>query len=577
MLRDIYEWLLEEKKMDSRTIQSIRDYERKHKCTAYTAIEKMEICSISEIREGVLSVFNVRSLNRDIVDFQTSPHIPIDDMRRFGFIAMYDPSRSGTNQDDIVTLILIYDPRNKVPAMDAVKRSGFGGKIAIRWITEEQYEYWKKLTDKNYGNTAFARLTSSIESVDSMGDVEYSTGEESVDNGSDDQKIVELANNIIERAITVGASDIHLESYTNGCRIRYRIDGVLTVFSVIDDKSTVRRLINRFKVIGRMDVNNSRTPQSGKISFGSHDIRVSTLPAVEGEKVVLRILNSQSGSIRTLPQLGFTDKNEDLLRKMFLRPYGIILVSGPTGSGKSSTLAAILNELNTEDVCMVTIEDPVEYRLVGVTQVNVNPPAGLTFASVLRETLRQDPNIIMVGEIRDKETADISMQASNTGHLVFSTIHTNSALSAITRLNDMGIDGYLVADNIIGIVSQSLVRKLCPHCKKQHIITQDDVQKYYAPSSLIGKSDYIAGEGCDKCNGTGYAGRTVAFEILEMTPEIVSAMNKKMSINEIAEIAKKNNFVKKLDYAYGLVLSGTTTLQEVSRVIGGITSEKADS
>ena len=313
-----------------------------------------------------------------------------------------------------------------------------------------------------------------------------------------------------------------------------------------------------------------------KIRFSTYDIRVSTMPAIEGEKVVLRILNSQQGSARTLPELGFKQQSEKTLRRMFERPYGIVLVSGPTGSGKSSTLAAILNELNTEDTCMITIEDPVEYRISGATQVNVNPAAGLTFASVLRETLRQDPNIIMVGEIRDKETAEISMQASNTGHLVFSTIHTNSALSAITRLNDMGIDGYLVADNIIGIVSQSLIRKLCPHCKKKHIITEEDVEKYYAPHELVGVEAYQAGSGCDHCNGTGYMGRTVAFEILEMSPAITHAIHDRLSTAEIEKIAEKQHFVKKLDYAYELIREGVTTLHEVSRVIGGINSEKAD-
>lgn len=575
MLRDIYEWLLDVKKIEPRTIQAIRDFERKHKCTPYTAIEKMEVCSVSEIKEGITAVFNVRPLNRDIADLQTSSFVSLDDMRSLGFIAMFDPTKK-VPAEEVITLILIFDPRNRVPATDAFKRSGASGKVAVRWITEEQYEYWKKMTSKSFGHSSFKNLSHSIESVASMGDVELSTGEDVVESGSDDQKIVELANSIIDRAIQVGASDIHIESFSQGCRIRYRVDGVLSVFNVIEDKSVVRRLINRFKVVGRMDVNNSRTPQSGKIAFAGHDIRVSTLPAIEGEKVVLRILNSQQGSIRNLQELGFGGQFESLLRKMFTRPYGIVLVSGPTGSGKSSTLAAILDELNTEDVCMVTIEDPVEYRLGGVTQVNVNPAAGLTFANVLRETLRQDPNIIMVGEIRDKETADISMQASNTGHLVFSTIHTNSALSVITRLNDMGIDGYLVADNIVGIVSQSLVRKLCPHCKKQHIITEDDVKKYYAPKSLIGKTDYIAGEGCDRCNGTGYSGRTVAFEILEITPEISNAMHSKLSINEIGKIAAKHGFVKKLDYAYDLVLNGVTTLHEVSRVIGGINSEKVD-
>ena len=569
MLRDIYEWLTKTKGIDMKTLQAIREYERKNKCTPYTAIEKMEVCSLSEIREGILEVYELKSLRKNADDLITSTIVSQDVMRNNGFILMTEPNG---NKDDVY--VLIDNPLNRVPAIDLIKRSGFKGRLAVRWVPESFVEYWKKLNTKVYGTASFQKISESIDKVETMSDEETGAENEVYDADETDQKIVELTNEIIQQAINMGASDIHVEPMGSGCRVRYRIDGVLAPFLALDDRSTVKRLVNRIKVVGRMDVNNSRTPQSGKIRFMNYDVRVSTMPSVEGEKVVLRILNSQQGSVRTLPQLGFKEQQEKKLRKMFSRPYGIILVSGPTGSGKSSTLAAILSELNTDDVCMITIEDPVEYRLIGATQVNVNPAAGLTFASVLRETLRQDPNVIMVGEVRDKETADISMQASNTGHLVFSTIHTNSALSAITRLNDMGIDGYLVADNIIGIVSQSLVRKLCPHCKTKHIITSEDVEKYYAPSSLIGRESWVAGDGCEHCNGTGYAGRTVVFEILEMTPEITNAIHEKQAINEIEQIAIQQNFVKKLDYAYELVLDGVTTLHEVSRVIGGITSEE---
>ena len=574
MYRDIYEWLTNVKKVTSATIQTIRDHERKNNCSAYTAIEQLDICSLNELKAGVQEVYALKPLAKPIEKLKTYDGVPVELMRSSKFIAMTDPEQEG----DVTALyILIPNPMNQIPAVDAVKRTGFKGKYGVRWITEEQFDYWLKLTSKAFGTSTFKKLTEGIESVSSMLDEDASIEDDVIGDERDtDQKIVELVNDIIRRAIDVGTSDIHIESIGGGCRIRFRIDGVLLLFNILDDRSLVRRLINRIKVVGRMDVNNARTPQSGKIKFTGHDIRVSTMPNVDGEKVVLRILNSNSGAVRTLPQLGFDELNEKKLRKMFLRPYGIILVSGPTGSGKSSTLAAILSELNTEDTCMITIEDPVEYRLPGATQVNVNAAAGLTFASVLRETLRQDPNIIMVGEIRDKETAEISMQASNTGHLVFSTIHTNSALSVITRLSDMGIDGYLVADNIIGIVSQSLIRKLCPRCKKPHIITEEDVEKYNAPKELVGVETYDVGDGCDMCNGTGYAGRTVAFEILEMTPRLTRALHERMNTSELEEIAIAQNFVKKLDYAYGLVKDGVTNLYEVSRVIGGINSEEAN-
>lgn len=573
MFRDIYEWLIKEKKVDSSAIKNLREYERKHNCTPYTAIEKLEICSLEDIKAGISATYQINAFNGNLSDYITATDIPEDVMREHNFAAVVHQKKDPATSP---TYILIFDPRNNLPAIDAVKKSGFRGKISVKWITEEVYEYWKRLTNKSFNNSAFAKLSQSIETVDAMSDENDLDDESSIDAGSEDQKIVDLVNNTISRAIELGASDIHIESIGTGARIRYRIDGVLNLFNVLNDKSTVRRLINRLKVIGRMDVNNSRTPQSGKIRFEGHDVRVSTLPAVEGEKVVLRILNARTGYIRNLKELGYKEAAENLLRKMFTRPYGIILISGPTGSGKSSTLAAILDELCTDDVCMVTIEDPVEYRISGATQVNINPAAGLTFAGVLRETLRQDPNIIMVGEIRDKETAEISMQASNTGHLVLSTIHTNSAVSAITRLNDMGIDGYLVVDNIVGIVSQSLLRKLCPHCKKKHIIDENDIQKYYADPSLIGEESYIPGDGCSVCNGTGFLGRTVAYEILELTPLIKEEIHERKSADEIEAIAKNQNFIKKLDYAYQLVKDGTTSLQEVSRVIGGVNSEKAD-
>ena len=572
MLKDIYEWLLQEKKFEPKVIHSIREYERKNKCSPYTAIQKMELCSLGEIKEGVQAVFNLKPLSKPIAELSTLTSVSTDLMKQNRFIVMTDPSRQDTTP---VAYILICNPLDRLTALDAVKSSGFNGKVAVRWITEDDYSYWDSLMVKNFASNSVNRLLNNADIVSSMGEEDNSIDDSSIDN-SDDSQVVALVNEIISKAAELSASDVHMEPMNGGCRIRFRIDGVLTLFNFIPEKSLVRRVVNRMKVLGHMDVNNTRSPQSGKIKFGTYDIRVSTLPNVEGEKVVLRLLNSQQGAIRKLKELGFDDESEKKLRKMFLRPYGIILVSGPTGSGKSSTLAAVMSEINTEDVCMVTIEDPVEYRLKGATQVNVNPAAQLTFASVLRETLRQDPDIIMVGEIRDKETADIAMQASNTGHLVFSTIHTNSAISVITRLNDMGIDGYLVADNIVGIVSQSLIRKLCPHCKKKHIITKEDTETFYAPKSFIGQEVYWPGDGCDQCNGTGYAGRTVVFEILEITPQVVAAIHEHESTNKIEEIAEEQRFVKKIDFAYNLVREGKTSIQEVSRVLGGITSEETD-
>ena len=489
-------------------------------------------------------------------------------------IVLIDHNSASDNGAEPISLVLLPDPRLFIPATDALKKSGFKGKMKVRWITESVFDEWSKNNSKTYNAAVLEDLAVQAGTVQSMTGVD-DVEEDDLEN-VEDKAIIEITNELFDQALRLGASDIHIEPHEAGCIVRYRIDGVLIPYIAINEPSKVRRLVNRLKVLGNMDVNDSRIPQSGKIRYGRNDIRVSTMPSVVGEKVVLRVLNNGGGNIRSLEELGVPKKSEERLRKLFTKPYGIILISGPTGSGKSSTLAAILKELCTEDVCMITIEDPVEYRIHGAVQVNINDDAGLTFHETLRETLRQDPNILMIGEIRDKETAEIAMQAANTGHLVFSTIHTNSAASAITRLNDMGIDGYLVADNIICIVSQSLVRKLCPHCKEKYIITQEDCDMHDAPYSLIGKEAYRPGKGCNRCNDSGYSGRTIAFEILEMTPKIMAAVHDKLPTADIEKIATELSFQKKLDYAYGLVEAGITSLHEVRRIIGGIEIEKTN-
>ena len=572
MYNDIYAWLIGEKKLAPPSVREVRDYEKKNKCNPYTAVEKLQLCTEEEINKAVFDIHGIRALERDLFDLKRNETVPVQTMLQSRFIALMDPETITDNKTDLVTYILIPDPRTNIPVIDALKKSGFKGKTKVRWIREERFEEWSRGNSRSFTSSLIDNLANNVESVGSM----MTTGAPIEENVTDvdDTAIIDLVNEIIRKAIELGASDIHIEPLEGGCVVRYRLDGVLVVSSQIEDMSKVRRVINRLKVLGNMDVNNNRTPQSGKIQFERNDIRVSTLPSVTGEKVVLRILNNGGGQIRTLAELGVPPKAEAKLRDLYTHPYGIILVSGPTGSGKSSTLAAILKELCTDDVCMITIEDPVEYRIPGAVQVNVNPDQGLTFPTVLRETLRQDPNIIMVGEIRDKETAEISMQAANTGHLVFSTIHTNSAISAITRLNDMGIDGYLVADNIICIISQSLVRKLCPFCKEEHVLTKEDLKTYSAPKRLLGKHVYKQGNGCHRCNHTGYSGRTIAFETLDMTAEIMKAIHDRKPTAEIERIAEEQRFEKKLDYAYGLVENGTTSLREVRRVLGGSNIEE---
>lgn len=584
MYKDLYDWLAITKKANPTSIKAVRDYERKNKCSTLAAIENLKLCSIEEIENIVKSMYRLDTYVKEVPTIATIKEIQIDEMLKNGFIAFYEDMQQANIPTSVrVKLnvsIIVYDPSKQMLVRDIIKNAGVQNPIHFYWMSENKFRAWAR--ERKVGeNSVLDRMKQTAQDnpvelnrVDTVTDIQTDANGEQYD-----AAIINITESFMKEAIELNASDMHIEPTPDGCIIRYRIDGVLIPYHEIKGNEKVRRIVNRYKGEGAMDINNSLNPQSGKIQFNvdgmSMDIRVSSLPAIYGEKIVLRFLNNGGGKIRTLSELGVPEKSITTLRRMYNRPYGIVLVSGPTGSGKSSTLAAVLSELNTPDVCVITIENPVEYKIPGAVQVNVNEDSGLTFPVVLREVLRQDPNIIMVGEIRDKETADIAMQAANTGHMVFSTIHTNSASSAIGRLRDMGVDGYLVADNIVGIVSQALVRKLCPHCKKEHVIDESDVDAYDLPANMLGKHIYEP-VGCPRCNKSGYLGRTIVFEALEMTPPVVQAIHERKHNQEVEAIAAADGFVKKIFFAYNLIEKGITSLPEVYRVIGGTRFEKVD-
>lgn len=417
--------------------------------------------------------------------------------------------------------------------------------------------------DKYYGQS---EVNSALEAYTKEKEAEVEAQEDAYNEDINSSPIVVLVKEMIDQAVRQRASDIHIEPMERQVRIRYRIDGALYEKATYSQK-LMAAISARIKIIGGMDISEKRKPQDGRITQivdrQEFDIRVSVLPTVYGEKIVMR-LTSKNALTREKSQLGFKPAELKQFDHILKNPHGILLVTGPTGSGKSTTLYTALSELNTEDVNIITVEDPVEANIDGINQVHVNPKANLTFASALRSILRQDPDIIMIGEIRDNETASIAVQASITGHMVVSTLHTNSAAGTVTRLEDMGIEPYLLADSVVGIIAQRLVRRLCPACKKEKTadeeerellgLASDEEVKIYKPC------------GCEKCDGTGYKGRIGVYEILEMTPALKRIISKGGGAEEIKEQALTEGMRTLRMSATEYVLDGTTSVSEMIKV-----------
>ncbi|MGB9562016.1 MAG: GspE/PulE family protein, partial [bacterium] len=364
-------------------------------------------------------------------------------------------------------------------------------------------------------------------------------------------------------------SDIHIEPFEKQVRIRYRIDGILREMTPLPVKLKAA-VVSRIKIMARLDISERRLPQDGRIKIQTQgraiDLRVSVLPCIWGEKVVMRILDPKALML-DITKLGFPERALKEFHKAITMPYGMVLVTGPTGSGKTTTLYSALQVLNTPYVNIMTAEDPVEFNIDGINQVQVHPEIGLTFASALRAFLRQDPNIILVGEIRDLETADIAIKAALTGHLVFSTLHTNDTASSITRLLDLGIEPFLISSTVVGIVAQRLVRKICPHCKKEIELNEDDLKMLGIPVKDREKHYQVwTGEGCLECRHTGYLGRTGIFEVMEMTDKIKKLTNLRAPGTEIKKSAIDEGMMTLREIAIKKLGLGITTLEEVLRI-----------
>jgi len=388
---------------------------------------------------------------------------------------------------------------------------------------------------------------------------------------SGEAPVVRLANMIISRGITDKASDIHIEPAKDGLRIRYRVDGILSDGMTLPKKAQAS-ITSRIKIMADMDISEKRAPQDGRISATiegrPYDFRVSTLPAVFGEKIVMRVLDKSNISVG-LHKLGLLPYTFEMFESMIQRTYGIILVTGPTGSGKSTTLYSVLAKLNSGEKNILTIEDPVEYELSGITQSMVNNRAGMTFAAGLRSMLRQDPNIIMVGEMRDQETAMIAIEAALTGHLVLSTLHTNDAPGSVARLLDMGVESFLIASSIAGVLAQRLLRTICIKCKEPYSPPKDAIKRLGMNLDIIDKSEvtFFRGKGCDHCKGTGYKGRIGVYELMPVNDKVRELILARASSYAIREAAVEAGMRTLKDDAMEKILLGMTTLEESLRVI----------
>lgn len=418
--------------------------------------------------------------------------------------------------------------------------------------------------DKYYGDSE-AQKMAEVYAAERKELLNRNQEDEAYNQDVNNSPVVLLVNSMIEQAARQRASDIHIEALENIVRVRFRIDGALyEKFKY--DIHLLPAIIARLKIIGGMDISEKRKPQDGRITMVidrvEYDIRVSILPTVFGEKCVMRLAQKKALT-RNKKDLGLAEDDLRAFDNILKNPNGILLVTGPTGSGKSTTLYTALSELNNEDVNIITVEDPVEANIDGINQVQVNPKAELTFASALRSILRQDPDIIMIGEIRDGETAQIAVQASITGHLVVSTLHTNSAAATISRLEDMGIESYLLADSLVGIIAQRLVRRLCPNCKKEHYATEDEKKVM----NIDENGDILIYEaaGCEKCDNTGYTGRIGIYEILTVTQNIKNLISRRATADEVARAAQTEGMHTLRQSATKLVLEGTTSYKEMLR------------
>ena len=489
--------------------------------------------------------FEYSSLDEGSIDYNLARKIPSSQLKRLGALPL---------KEDKVNVYVAFRDLFDVEVQDQIANI-FNRKI-LKVVVCDTTKLDKVLSKME--------LNESVSSL--IAQIRQEISSTSTDDGGESSGILRLIETILKTAISSRASDIHIESSEKNCIVRCRIDGMLAEIFVLD-KDIYPPLVSRLKMLSNLDIAEHRKPQDGRFSVQvlgrDYDFRISTLPVIHGESVVMRILDKTKAIIK-LSELGMLEDNLAKFSRLTRTPYGVLLVTGPTGSGKTTTLYAALNDIKSVETKMITVEDPVEYQMDMIQQVNVNAKAGLSFASSLRSILRQDPDVIMIGEIRDQETLRIAIQAALTGHLVFSTLHTNDAISAVARVVEMGIEPYLVSGSLIGVEAQRLVRKLCPHCKQK--ITLTPMQLEHIIHLIPDDFTFYAPVGCEKCSQTGYLGREMISEILPISDKISSLIAKNATKEELTSTALAEGFKDFFTDGIRRAAMGITSIEEVYRV-----------
>ncbi|DAB32321.1 MAG TPA: general secretion pathway protein GspE [Sulfurospirillum sp. UBA11407] len=503
--------------------------------------------SVEEFLQAIAKSLKLEYMDLDSfdIDYRMASKLPLSQLKKFSALPV--------REDEINVYIALKDPMD-MNVQESVQRI-FPRKL-VKIVVAEPSQIDKYMNKIELGE--------SIKGL--IGEIRKELTSSAAENPQESSGILKLIEIILKTSILARGSDIHIEATENNCIVRSRIDGMLTE-TFIFDKDIYPPLASRLKLLSNMDIAEKRKPQDGRFSATilgkEYDFRISTLPILYGESIVIRILDKSKVMIK-LEELGMHEKNFQKFQKAMHAPYGIIFVTGPTGSGKTTTLYAALNAIKSVQRKIITVEDPVEYQLNLTQQTQVNEKAGLTFAAALRSILRQDPDIIMIGEVRDQETLRIAIQAALTGHLVFSTLHTNDAVSAVTRVMDMGIEPYLLSGSLVAIEAQRLVRKLCPHCKTKTVLPASTLETI--ARHLPENYQFYKNVGCEKCSQTGYLGREMLSEILPISEKISSMIAQESSKREILDQAIAEGFVDM--FADGVIraANGITTLDEVIRV-----------